>query len=440
MNWTTTQILSFAPDPNTAKRGESLATVKKWSLLAGNERAIWGACKGSGAKDYQTSVDLKGPAFKCSCPSRKFPCKHGLGLLLLYNNDPSVLTLAQNLPAWVADWLTTRDKKAVTSESKEQSPEAKAKSEALKAKNWQMRLGLMEKGIVDLDSWLLDLIRQGLAQTEGQDYAFWNGMATRMVDAKLAGVAKRIKALQLIQGATSDWPAKMLTELAEIYLISTGFKQRESLSAGLREALFSVAGVNVKKETLLDLPAVQDDWAVVGQITGIEENLNFRRTWLKGQQTQRYVLLLDFSFGNASYPQQWPVGSIFSGEMVYYPGSFPLRALAKEMELKDTPLNDFAGEKNIPAFMDAYADAVGLDPWITNFPCGLAEVVPAMRGDDLYLVDTTQRSIAVNKNDSAWKLMAISGGHPVSVFGEWSGERLIPLSATIGMRFVDLNE
>nr|WP_279163542.1 SWIM zinc finger family protein [Rhodococcus erythropolis] len=27
-------------------------------------------------------VDLRGPAYKCSCPSRKFPCKHALGLLV----------------------------------------------------------------------------------------------------------------------------------------------------------------------------------------------------------------------------------------------------------------------------------------------------------------------------------------------------------------------
>jgi uncharacterized Zn finger protein len=26
------------------------------------------------------SVDLSGPAFRCTCPSRKFPCKHGLAL------------------------------------------------------------------------------------------------------------------------------------------------------------------------------------------------------------------------------------------------------------------------------------------------------------------------------------------------------------------------
>ncbi len=40
-----------------------------------------GLCAGSGKDPYQTVVDL-GPRYQCSCPSRKFPCKHALALLL----------------------------------------------------------------------------------------------------------------------------------------------------------------------------------------------------------------------------------------------------------------------------------------------------------------------------------------------------------------------
>ena len=47
---------------------------------------LWGLCAGSGKNPYQTIVDLSGPAYKCSCPSRKFPCKHALGLLLNWAN------------------------------------------------------------------------------------------------------------------------------------------------------------------------------------------------------------------------------------------------------------------------------------------------------------------------------------------------------------------
>lgn len=34
------------------------------------EAAVWGLCQGSGKDPYQTQIDLIGPAFRCSCPSR----------------------------------------------------------------------------------------------------------------------------------------------------------------------------------------------------------------------------------------------------------------------------------------------------------------------------------------------------------------------------------
>ena len=57
----------------------------KWPTLARAEGVIWGECQGSGSKPYLVGVDIRTPEYasKCSCPSRKFPCKHALALLLL---------------------------------------------------------------------------------------------------------------------------------------------------------------------------------------------------------------------------------------------------------------------------------------------------------------------------------------------------------------------
>ena len=33
-----------------------------------------------------------------------------------------------------------------------------------------------------------------------------------------------------------------------------------------------------------------------------------------------------------------------------------------------------------------------------------------------------------DSGDTAWKLLALSGGRPVQAFGEWNGESLLPLS------------
>ena len=101
------QILALAPDPASAKAGSQLASPRNWSNLGRNDAALWGECQGSGKTPYRTQIDLAGPAFKCSCPSRKFPCKHGLGLYLLLAADAAPFSHTAP-PAWVGEWLEGR--------------------------------------------------------------------------------------------------------------------------------------------------------------------------------------------------------------------------------------------------------------------------------------------------------------------------------------------
>lgn len=111
LNLTEEQIIQLAPDAASVKAGKGLASPGKWVLLACSERAVWGHCQGSGKNPYQTAIDLNDIAFKCSCPSRKFPCKHGLGLLLLFASKPELFEQAEE-PDWVATWLSKRGVKA----------------------------------------------------------------------------------------------------------------------------------------------------------------------------------------------------------------------------------------------------------------------------------------------------------------------------------------
>src|ERR671918_804409 len=105
-NWvlklTAEQVRTLAPDASAARAAEGLADKRRWSGTGRTESAAWGLCQGSGSSPYQTAVDLSGPAYKCSCPSRKVPCKHALGLLFLLAGDAIAQAKA---PDWVATWL-----------------------------------------------------------------------------------------------------------------------------------------------------------------------------------------------------------------------------------------------------------------------------------------------------------------------------------------------
>ncbi|WP_460503536.1 SWIM zinc finger family protein, partial [Hymenobacter agri] len=219
------QALAFITDPGTLKRGQELLKPAKWSNLGRTETAAWGDCAGSGSKPYRTGIDLTEPAFKCSCPSRVFPCKHGAGLLLLMARQPELFG-SNTPPAWLEEWL---EKRQQTQEKKAEKPVAKASKaatvaerpaaeanlgasisgEAAAAENVAeallqtpttpavdpRRLARMVAGAEDLVAWLEDLMRAGLATLDKQPTNYWESQAARLVDNQLPGLAATLREL-----------------------------------------------------------------------------------------------------------------------------------------------------------------------------------------------------------------------------------------------------
>src|SRR5687768_12537827 len=82
-DWSIQRVEQLAPDGAAIKAAQGTAKPSKWKNLGRNDRLVWGECQGSGANPYQVRADLIDAAYKCSCPSRKIPCKHSLALLLM---------------------------------------------------------------------------------------------------------------------------------------------------------------------------------------------------------------------------------------------------------------------------------------------------------------------------------------------------------------------
>src|SRR5256714_2860705 len=108
--WTADQVLSLAPDASAQRAARALAGDKAWcevglSVEADLPPTVWGLCQGSDRQPYQICVDLTEPAYRCTCPSRKFPCKHTLAMLLRWAAGGVPEALA---PAWVREWQASR--------------------------------------------------------------------------------------------------------------------------------------------------------------------------------------------------------------------------------------------------------------------------------------------------------------------------------------------
>jgi hypothetical protein len=424
MDLTTEQVEALAPDAASAKAGKKLAAPGNWQNTAQSPRAIWGECKGSGKRPYQTRVDFSDMASKCSCPSRKFPCKHVLGLLLLTANSPSNAPTADE-PDWVTEWL---DKRASNTEKKAERQEKKKKA-AADPKAQEKRLAKRNKNILggldQLDAWMEDLMRSGLARVETEGPGVWEAQARRLIDAQASGIAGLIQDIGGEVGAGTGWPRRVLDGLGQVALLSKAYRNIKSLSPEFAADVRTHVGIALsQEEVLVQGEKVSDRWMVVGQ--ALEDDggrIRTQRTWLWGAKTRRVALILQFAAFGAGFTEALVPGTSFDAELAYWPSAFPQRALIAKRNGANQNLMEFEGT-SIDDALDIAAMAWGKDPWIRRLVFCLSSVRPLTYSGGLGVRDEQGRVLPLSKNCDYRLLFALAGGHAVDVTGEWSGTDL----------------
>ena len=265
MQLTRDAILALAPDAASAKAAQGLVNPSTWPSLGANDAAVWGECKGSGAKPYQTQIDLSGPSFRCSCPSRKFPCKHGLALLLL-KVDREKNFSSSGPPAWVTEWLDSRSERERKREDRQKDKppatpvDEKAAAER-DAKRQAQRWDRVADGGTELQRWLGDLMRRGLGAVTREKLDDWHTMAARLVDAQAPGLGQRLKQAAAIVGTSADWPERVLHRVGLLYLATQAIARRGELPEATVADLRTVVGWPIDKADVLALgQSVEDCW------------------------------------------------------------------------------------------------------------------------------------------------------------------------------------
>lgn len=290
------------------------------------------------------------------------------------------------------------------------------------------RLELMNEGTQELEVWLLDILREGIAILEEAPADYWEELAARMVDAKLGGIARRIRTWPAII-AQKEGPRRLIEEIADLYLFIQAFQRIGQLSPTRQIDLLTTAGVTQKKENIKAEKAIEDHWLVIGQYRGEEENLKYRRTWLLGETTRKAALLLDFAWGRNDFTEHWITGSVFYGSIVYYPSNYPQRALVKSFESSNRDYEMPFGFADFNVMLLEYAKALADNPWLFSFPCLLNQCRPAFDGQNWILVDKTKQNISLAGSPNGyWKLLALSAGKALNLFGQWENNQLLPLS------------
>jgi hypothetical protein len=419
--WDVEQVLGLASDAASAKAGQAQARTAKWSELGASDRALWGLCQGSGKHPYQTTVDLSGPAYTCSCPSRKFPCKHALGLLLLWATGE---VASGDEPEWVQSWL---DQRAARAERPERKPGEVADPLAAQQRA-SKRADRVSAGMAELASWLDDQVRQGLGGFDQKAYSELGRLAARMVDAQAPGVAGAVRRAAGVVGRGHGWPGELLEELSLIHLIVSAHDRLADLPPSLADTVQSRIGWTVETaRVLVEGEKVEDDWLVLGRVIEPDDRLTVRRVWLRGATTGRIGLILSFAAaGRPLDPLPARPGEYVPGALSFYPGALPMSALLTQTAPR-LPAPRPSGFTARQA-MASYVESVAADPWNERWPLVLQDVRPAPDGEGWALVDADGDGLELLAGFDAWKLLAVSAGDPVTVAGEWNRAGFRPMT------------
>ena len=429
---TSQQVLALAPDDSSVKAARSLATPKPWSHVGQNDRSIWGACQGSGKDPYLTQVDWEGPAFKCSCPSRKFPCKHGLALLLLLAEQPALFSNQQE-PDWVKAWIASRQQKEGSKASREAAPV----DEVAKAKRQERRSARVSEGMDLLELWLRDLVQQGLSSAPGKHFAFWDQAAARLVDAQAPGTARWVRELGSIAVSGSDWSDRMLRAIGRLVLLIQAHRRIDELPQHTQMDVRAAIGLPMAQDEVLAQPPMRDRWLIVGQRVQQEDRIRTQRTWLVGQNTNQKALILEFAAGNAGFETSYVPGSSIDASLCFFPGAVPLRALIKQIHANPEKTPELFGAAGIDQNCSLASETLSQNPWIETQLLLLKSVIPLAAPHQWLIADQQQAALPCRTN---YPLLAFSAGSPVDLAGEWDGVALRPLGAFAGGRYIPLGQ
>ena len=183
-------------------------------------------------------------------------------------------------------------------------------------------------GLAELDRWLCDQVRQGLAASQRAGYAHWDDIAARMIDAQASGLAERLRALAAVPHSGPGWDGRLLEEYALLRLLATAYRDQEKLPPDLRDTVRTRIGFTVRQADLLaGATPVSDHWSVLAWRDLDQDRIRTRRIWLYGQRTGRPALVLSFAAAGQSLDDSLGIGTEADADLIFYPAAVPLRAL-----------------------------------------------------------------------------------------------------------------
>ncbi|KAF0247414.1 MAG: SWIM zinc finger-containing protein, partial [bacterium] len=95
---------------------------------------------------------------------------------------------------------------------------------------------------------------------------------------------------------------------------------------------------------------------------------------------------------------------------------------------------------SISEFFSVYTKAIAETPWLERFPIALENIRVLFSEKGWQLIDKEGYILTLGESQSTnyWQLLALSGGHPIKIFGEWYLDQVWPLTIYVDNQFYSI--
>jgi len=473
MSLTLAALEQLAPDQASLAAARKLLAPGLWPALVREGELLWGLYQGSGATPYRVVFDGAERASKCTCPSRKFPCKHALALAWL-GLERAADFGAEARPDWVQEWLGRRRKAAAALPAAEadgagEAPRAalaalgpavsdaeegpvSSRGQAARTRTQARRAADTLAALGEVDRWIGDILQRGALAAVSDIAVTVRPIVRRLADAKASTLATRVEELPGRLAAHNEAlrPQQLVAELGELHLIAEAYRRSAELPPQLvADARRAIGWPDRRDELQRDASALRltSAFTVAAQREVLQSDRLVRcETWLvadanaststctdtDAESAPRVALLVDFMpvavhGGRARASGGLSVGERLAATVLFHPSAAPLRA---EFDEAGPRLQaDVQGARGLPSADRGLARALEeIDSARARLPwCGAralhadACTVREAEGGALWLVDVDLRCglpIARGQREAVWPLLGLA---PFTAFGVVEG-------------------
>lgn len=279
-------------------------------------------------------------------------------------------------------------------------------------------------------------MRGGLADPALSRYETWDGLAARLIDAQVGGLANRVRRIAGIAGAGPDWHQRLLGELGVLGLLAEAGLRLRDLPDDLADAVAVALGWQVRQAAVLAGVPETDQWQVMGRSDTREDRIEVRRIWLRGQRSGRWAMVLSFAAYGQSLDSSLPAGALFDADVFRYPGHTRLRVLlGAEREALQTGPPPLCG--SVAEATAAVGAMIAAEPWLERVPL-CVRATSAYGNGRWWLVDDSGMLAVEAPAASLAALAACTAGRLQPITCEWTPDGLVPLTVHLPDRHVDL--